>query len=243
MINVFIADNDINYIRELMHIINSYFDNVRVSDISINDNEALKILNNSNDIDIILLEFSSSSINTFNILNNLSQANRYANSFIVFSDNISTIDSAKYLNSNIIYKIIPKTLNYNIIVENLKEIIIKKSLNYNIKEIRNKIIKELVSIGYAFSHSGTQYLIDAIEISYYCNNNLTKNLNKYIYPLISKKHNQTNNNIKTSINRATETMYYNCEESVLKQYFGFNTIKKPNIKTVINTIKIKLLKK
>ena len=75
---------------------------------------------------------------------------------------------------------------------------------------------------------------------YICGQQLTKNLNKYVYPLIAKRYNQSANNIKISVIRATEYMYFSCQEEKLLEYFCLNTVNKPNIKTVINTILLKI---
>lgn len=62
------------------------------------------------------------------------------------------------------------------------------------------------------------------------------NLQRDIYPLISKVYNKTINNIKCNINNATESMYYRCESKILREYFKFHDDTKPTAKTVIYTI-------
>ena len=53
----------------------------------------------------------------------------------------------------------------------------------------------------------------------YIAKNKEENLEKDIYPIISKKCNQTFHNIKCNINRANNAMYYECEEERLKLFF------------------------
>ena len=179
--------------------------------------------------------------NSKKIIEQLSKTNKYIKSIIVLTNNYNSIKSISNLKSEKIYNVIYKSYDFKLLIETIKQLIIDKSLNYDKNVIRNQISKELTSIGYVLSHNGTRYLIDAIEISYYHNNSLTENLNKNIYPLISKRHKQTIDNIKISIHRATETMYYNCHETILMNYFSFTTPKKPNIKTVIDTVTTKLV--
>lgn len=241
MINLLIADSNIEYIKKIMYIINSTFDNVRIFNISTSAYETLEILNNSNDIDIVLLEMQNSFFNTKKIIEQLSKKDKYIKSVIILTNNSNLIEFVKTLESQIIYNIVSKKADSKVLIENINKLINEKSLNYDITSIRNKASEELTSIGYNLSHIGTKYLIDAVEISYSHNNNLTKNLNKNIYPLIAQRHMQTINNIKISINRATEAMYYNCRETILVNYFNLSTVQKPNIKTVIDTVTAKLI--
>ena len=68
MVNLLIADNDFNYIKKLIHTINLNFDNVRIFEISTSNYETLKILNSSDDIDIVVLEIQSSFSNSKKII-------------------------------------------------------------------------------------------------------------------------------------------------------------------------------
>jgi len=244
MLNILIADDNIDYARSLMHFINSTSDNVRVSDISVNGKETLEILNRNNNIDIILLDLKMPFLNGLEILNQLSteQVQKYTNSIIIISGETQMIQQLRLLNYKMIYKILPKTMNLMRIIDNINELILDKNENDNIQRIRVKISNELTSIGYSLSHNGTQYLIDIIEMTYFRGENLIKSLNKYVYPLIAQRYNESSNNIKTCINRATEAMYYNCQEKTLQDYFCLNIVSKPNIKTVINTVLLKLSK-
>ena len=80
-------------------------------------------------------------------------------------------------------------------------------------------------------------------MAYFNGKYITNNLSKYAYPIIATKYIQSVNNIKTSIIRATEAMYYNCCEETLLEYFKLNTISKPNIKTIVSTILLKISSK
>ena len=70
----------------------------------------------------------------------------------------------------------------------------------------------------------------------YRNHDYSENLNKNIYPVIAKKYNKTVNNVKCSITSATTSMFYDCDETRLKNYFNFYTVIKPKPKVVIHTI-------
>ena len=58
-------------------------------------------------------------------------------------------------------------------------------------------------------------------------------MNKEIYPIISKKYNKTINTIKVDIFKSTYIMYYDVDENILSNYFGYGILKKPKIKDII----------
>lgn len=244
MLNILIADDNINYARDLMHFINSTSDKIRVSDISINGKETLEILNHQNNIDIVLLDLKMPFLNGIEIIEHLlpELTKKYTSSFIIISGEMELIQQVRLLNTKIVYKVLPKSLDLISIVNNINELANQKFSNNSLLKIRAQISNQLTSIGYSISHNGTQYLIDIIELSYIRGESFAKNLNKYAYPVIAKRYNQSEHNVKVSIIRATEAMYYNCNEQKLLDYFCLSAVSKPTIKTVINTILIKLIK-
>ena len=65
---------------------------------------------------------------------------------------------------------------------------------------------------------------------------MVDNLQTHIYPIIAKKYNKTIYNVKSSINKATECMYYECDAERLEKYFQFDEDTKPTIKQVVFTV-------
>ena len=57
---------------------------------------------------------------------------------------------------------------------------------------------------------------------------------------IAKKYNKTVNTVKGDIRSATNSMFYECDETRLKNYFNFYTVSKPKPKLVIYTVLNKL---
>lgn len=243
MINFLIISKNLNYIKKIINIINSNYDNVRIYSIASCIAEAIQILN-TNNIDVILLDSKLLFYKNSEKINNIllsKQSDKYLNSIILFIEqNDIFLEKAKYLKPQFIYRIINKNFNYKTLLNCINEIISIKHLNCKSEIIRYNILLELSYLGYNLSHIGTKYLTDAIEITYNSNSNSVKNLNKYVYPIISQKYNCSICNIKTNINRATEAMFYNCPEKLLLNYFNFFEVKKPNIKIIINTIFIHL---
>ena len=103
-------------------------------------------------------------------------------------------------------------------------------------EIRDKIVYELTYLGYDISLVGTRYLIEIIYII------VTKklldeiSLKNDIYPILAIKYNKNINNIKCSINYATEVMYNRSDICKKKKYFNFIENIKPHPKLVIYAV-------
>ena len=107
-------------------------------------------------------------------------------------------------------------------------------------ELKLKITQTLQYLGYSLKHQGTYYLSDAIWEIYQSSDPLFFNLIKGIYPIIAKKYNKTVNNVKSSINKSTENMYYECDVEKLKDFFHFCYDTKPTVKIVIFAVLNKL---
>lgn len=108
---------------------------------------------------------------------------------------------------------------------------------------RRKIAKELEYIGYEFKYKGTHYLLDTIYELYWQNtDSMIDNLQSGIYPIIAEKYNKTVYNIKSSIGKATDCMYCDCDMDKLVKYFHLSYDTKPTPKQVVFTVINKLLK-
>lgn len=152
--------------------------------------------------------------------------------------------------------VLDKDLKHNfdkIFIKSYKDLIVTLSLTENsclintktLKEIksiiedkdlekrRERIIKELEYIGYKFKYKGTHYLVDTILLMYMRQDSMVDNLQSNIYPVIAEKYNKTIINVKSSINKATECMYYECDSKKLEQYFKFGYDSKPTVKQVV----------
>lgn len=139
-----------------------------------------------------------------------------------------------------IYSYIYKSTPFEEIIDKINRFAdYKNTCNYK-ENIRNRIIEELQYIDYNLSHKGTQYLIETIYHIIENNYIDIDNLSKEIYPILAKRYNTSVHNIKCNINTATTSMYYECNEDKLKNYFKFCCETKPKTKNVIYTILNKL---
>ncbi len=239
MINVLIADDNIDYAINLMNYINEKNDNIKVCNIAMNGKETLKILNNKNNIDVILLDYKMPFYNGQEVLERILDKEKYEDSFIIISGEIENVITLR--ENEMIHSIIYKNTKMNDILKKINELLEYKESLKDSRILENKITDEILYLGYDISHKGTQYLIKTIEYIAKNPNNELENLEKNIYPKIARRYNESAHNIKCRINNATTVMYYNCEVAKLKEYFHFNIDTKPKIKTVINTIIRKVL--
>ena len=68
MLNILIADSNIDYAINLMSHINSLSDNIRVINITLDGKETLKFLNDvNNSVDIVLLDYNTPIYNAMEI--------------------------------------------------------------------------------------------------------------------------------------------------------------------------------
>lgn len=228
MVNLLIAYPNSNYAINLMNTIIAGNSNIRICGITLNLKETLKILNHSESIDIILLDYTMNDL--FKYIEN---SKGYNKSFIVLYN-----DSKLFLTpdtNSLIYEYVDISKNSNTIINSVNNLIDYKTYFKN-NYLRNRILEEINYLGYDVSYKGTQYLITAIE---YILNNPNKNLDKletHIYPMLADLYKNSTHNIKCNINRANNIMYCECETSKLRKYFSFHDDTKPKIKTVINTI-------
>lgn len=104
----------------------------------------------------------------------------------------------------------------------------------NEKVVKNKIEKELMKISYNFSYKGTEYLVETIYILYKSFNKSAyeRNFEYEIYPIVAQKYNTSTNNVKCNIRNATDKMFYDCDEKVLREYLSDYEFSKPGAKRI-----------
>lgn len=233
MLNVLIADDNIDYAINLMNYINEDNSIVRVCNIAKDGKKTIDILNNENNIDIILLDYQMPIYNGLEVLEKIENKDKYIDSCIIISGEIESV--IKMRQCDLVHSILFKTLSMEDIKNRIMQLVEYKEDIKKAEDIDEKILNELLFLNYNNSLKGTKYLIDTIKYVYYDRDSID-NLEKFVYPKVAQKYNEKLCNIKCRIGKATMLMYYNCEIEKLKNYFNLDIDIKPKIKTVIDTI-------
>lgn len=235
MLNLLIIDKDINNSRNLLNYISENSIQVRVHSLVCNLDEGIRVLNTGL-IDITLINVDEDITSIIHRLHTISNSHfeKYRKSIIVLSKNIDNISPDTY-----IYEYVSSSEDLSMIFLKISEIAKNKIAKLNNSILLSKIYEELKYIGYNMSYYGARYLAESIALIYN-NYDSSENLNKNIYPVLAKKYNKTVNTIKGDIRVATNSMFYECDEARLKNYFNFYTVSKPKPKLVIYTVLNKL---
>ncbi len=239
MVNVIIADDNINFATTLMNYINETNENIRVLGIAEDGQKALNFLNSRYHIDVVLLDYKMPIYNGQEVLERIIEKQKYENSCIIITGENEAIKNIS--DNKMVYKVLYKSLSFMDIIENINELINHKAEVKLERNIKNRITEELIYLGYNISHNGTLYLIETIYYIYNNKNKHLDNLTKSVYPIIASRFNKSVHNIKCSIERENTEMYLTCRVDVLKKYFYYDEDTKPNVKTIINTIINKII--
>lgn len=160
MINILIADDNLYYATNLMNYLNLY-DNIKVCSIAKNGKETVNILNNSDIIDIILLDYKMPIYTGTQVLEKIANKEKYSNSCIFISGELDTVGNL--CENDIVYDVLFKSIDMQKILLKINELVIYKDKTKKHIELKNKILNELAYLGYNMSHKGTNYLAFAIE--------------------------------------------------------------------------------
>lgn len=235
MLNLLIIDKNVNNSKLLLNYISENSCQVRVHSLANNLAEGIKILDTGLiDITLINLDDNISSIITNLHTISSSYFEKYKKSILVLSNNIENASPDSY-----IYEYVSSKEDISLIYLKICDIAKNKIAELNNSILLNKINEELKYIGYNLSYYGARYLAESIALIYN-NYDSSENLNKNIYPILAKRYNKSVNTIKGDIRSATNSMFYECDETRLKNYFNFYTVSKPKPKLVIYTVLNKL---
>ncbi|MCI8470459.1 MAG: response regulator [Clostridia bacterium] len=239
MVNVLVIEDNFYYSKSLINILADTNPKMRLCKISTNGKEAIEILKNQeNAIDIILLDLKLPHYNGIEILNYIKSNNliKYKNSIIVISGEVELLTQIR--NNPYLYSYINKMSGLDNALNEINKLIEIKEEEKS--SIEYRVVEELRKLHYNFLYIGTKYLEESILLMYNKDNWENIKLEKDIYPILSKKHKKTVNNIKTNIINATDLMYYDCESKILNEYFKICENEKPTPKIVISTVIDKL---
>ena len=168
-----------------------------------NYKDALQIINNSDDLDAILIDGTMPGENILNLLTNYKNEILLSRTIII--DNIK-LDCYNLSASNYqIFNVIPKNYKINELIISLKEIKNKQEkYNFHKISIYDKVAEILKKLGIAPDKNGFHYLRKAIY-ECYLEPSLLTSITKEIYPMLAASFSKKESCIERSIRSAIET--------------------------------------
>lgn len=235
MLNMLIIDDNMTYVKMLISTILKKEENMKLIDIANNGEEALKILEES-PVDIILLDLIMPKLDGKKFLEILEKKkdNRFSQSIIVITGDSSAI--WEVTRKREVYTCLVKPFPADTLLEKIHNLVKEKTLMQSNAELDDKILSELVKLGYNKMHLGTKYIKDCIKLDLIKYHGDAENITKQIYPILSAKYKKPIFSIKNNIIKATDYMYNESEMNKTMQYFKFDFDCKPTPKTVIKTV-------
>ena len=142
MQNVLIAENNTDYAIKLVNYINDVNKSIRICHITKNQKEAIRILNNNSNIDIVLLDCEIPFYNIKEIIEKINNKSKYDKSFILL---LNEDKKSKQLNDNqLVYTLIDKkNINITDVVKKINEL-----ANYRESNKNKKIMRRLLQTNF-----------------------------------------------------------------------------------------------
>lgn len=238
MYNLLIVEDDLIQSHFLANSIAKNIPEIRLSGMLTTGKEALSFLAD-NVIDILILDLKLPDVSGLEILDYIhNQGGDFSPSVIVLTSHMNLL--AEIIHHPCVYAYHSKVAGVQCLLKTLNDLLLEKKQEKSNDVIKNLITKELTILNYNFSYVGTKYLSECIYHSYYKTDRFDINLNKEIYPILSKKYHKTINSIKCNIYQATNAMYYDIEEEALCHYLGYQVNHKPKAKDIIKEVLAKI---
>lgn len=238
MYNLLIVEDDLVQSHFLANSIAKNIPDIRLYGILSTGQEALSILAD-NVIDILVLDLKLPDVSGVEILDYIRKQNgEYAPSVVVLTSHMNLL--SEIIHHPCVYAYHSKVAGIECLLKTLNDLLLEKKQEKSNELIKVQITKELTTLKYNFSYVGTKYLSECIYHSYYKTDRFDINLNKEIYPILSKKYHKTINSIKCNIYQATTAMYYDIEEEALCHYLGYQINHKPKSKDIIKEVLAKI---
>lgn len=235
MYNLLIIEDDFIYSHFILNSIGKEIQNVRIYNVVSTGKEAINIIREGK-VDIIIMNFELPDMSGQDIIDFISKnnMNEYKLSIIIHTNRTNILKDI--MKNEYIFGYFSKANCIDFLLTEIKNLVKEKQNQKSIETIEYKIKNELKKLKLNFSYVGTKYLYECICECYYRNIIYDINLNKDIYPIISKKYNKRIDSIKSNISKAITLMYYENEEKYLSNYFGYDILSRPKTKDIITKI-------
>lgn len=203
MIKTLIADDNLQYTKNIINNIISKIPSIKVEYVSTNGKETLDIISKMS-FDLILLDLKMPELSGLEILDRIDKLNIIKRpKIIIVSGEMPLIKNV--ISSDNVCNIILKSEDENIVYRKILEVANDINYELNCDNVKEKVILELLNMGYNLKHKGTKYIIESVMYIYQNNNfNMIDNLEKNVYSFVAYKHNKSMENIKTNIIKSTK---------------------------------------
>lgn len=238
VIKVLLIENNKMKCKEIINGIANNNLNIRIYSIAYTGKEAINLIREQK-VDLILMDTDIPDIKCDKILKVMTTENieKYKNSIILLTNFSEKQKIDNYLNNEYIYDCLFDKIDIDIINKLLRKFYYQKDKDI----IINKVHNELEKLHFKFSYNGTKYLIECIYEIYIRSDKYGINLSKDIFPVIARKNNTSINTIHCNIKQSVNSMYYDCDERILNEYFKSYEAEKPKLKELIIRIVDKLV--
>ena len=235
MINLLIVDDNKDFVINLFNLIKKNNNKINVVGICVNGLDAykkIKILKP----DVVLLDIQMPILNGFQIAKKLFDEKINMPKIILITAHYELLSS--FNNSNLIYGILLKPINYRTLNKILDSLIEEKHLD----GLNNKIIGILSNFDFNVKSKGYKYLIESIKACLTFPH-LIDNLEKNLYPYISNQFINTNSSkIKWAVEKSINSMYRYTDVQILERFFPNSKKLSPKYFIEIITSKINNIK-
>jgi len=234
MFNLLIVEDDFVQAQHLINCICKSLSNIRLYNIISTAQECINILKEEPDIDIIILDLSLPDMSGKFIIEYIEKNNieKYKNSLIIHSGYIDLITQVRL--SKYVFSYIFKGSSSDMLISEVKRLTLEKKFVENDSNIRKRTNQLLYNLHFNFNHLGTKYLSDCICKAFISPDKYNIVLQTDLYPDIAKKYNKSPHNIKSNIIKSLNSMYYECDENVLKNFLHKDSVSSaPTVKDFI----------
>ena len=226
MNNLMIADDDLNFSKQLFNNIIQKNKEIRLCNISTNGKEAISAIKALDKSDIVLLDLKLPKLDGIELLKDISDLPY----IIVISGNIEQLYQEKEA-LKVVCGVISKPVDYDKLEKIIKELTLKEQQEMQ-KEF---IIQQLNKFRFNQNSKAFGYLVETLLIAIMFRNDVD-NIEKNIYVKVAKRYKTKAINVKWSIEKLITSMYLNTNSKIICEYFNFYEERKPTTKCLINTI-------
>lgn len=225
VINVLVCDDNIIFTQQLTNFLLKSNEYIRVCGIAYNGEEAIDVVKKLNP-DVIILDLDMPIMNGYDLLRRINLAKDYNVTVIIITG--IECDIKELIKYKFVYDVIFKGITYENLVNRINNIIIQKS-DVRIKE---RILSELIDIGFKGESKSTMMLLKAVCIAMNDEHNDYK-IMKNVFKELELQENVKYSDIISNIQKAIDTIWLNSNQEYLCKKLKIPVDTKPTVKFLL----------